>query len=158
MSDLARLSLQDPEYIAVDAEAATATPSALQQCYIKCELHTKLDLLWFFIKTHLKKRTIVFLSTCKQARPPRRRVASNILSRHRGLTCDQVHLVKQCHTMLLARAQGPQGSQQTMHRILDRTYDRKGSEGGTLQSTIEYRTQDIHTNSLESLNAQDAFL
>jgi ATP-dependent RNA helicase DDX10/DBP4 len=70
VSDLARLSLQDPEYIAVDAEAQTATPSGLQQFYIKCELHAKLDLLWFFIKTHLKKRTIVFLSTCKQVHSP----------------------------------------------------------------------------------------
>ncbi|KAI8832716.1 P-loop containing nucleoside triphosphate hydrolase protein [Chytridium lagenaria] len=42
--DLARLSLKEPEYIA------------------------KLDMLYSFIKTHLKSKTIVFLSSCKQVR------------------------------------------------------------------------------------------
>lgn len=96
MSDLARLSLQDPEYIAVDAEATTATPSKLKQCYIKCELHTKMDLLWFFIKTHLKKRTIVFLSTCKQVRSPCDRATltvCNSLSCPR-ITCSDSHSSK----------------------------------------------------------------
>ena len=69
VSDLARLSLQDPEYISVHAEAPTATPHRLKQFYVATPLHSKLDILWFFIKTHLKKRTIVFLATCKQVRP-----------------------------------------------------------------------------------------
>lgn len=69
VSDLARLSLQDPEYISVHAEAPTATPHRLKQFYVTTPLHSKLDILWFFIKTHLKKRTIVFLATCKQVRP-----------------------------------------------------------------------------------------
>jgi superfamily II DNA/RNA helicase len=68
VSDLARLSLVDPEYIAVHAEATIATPHRLRQFFITCPLERKLDLLWFFIKTHLKKRTIVFLATCKQVR------------------------------------------------------------------------------------------
>ena len=66
VSDLARLSLKDPEYISVHSEAPTATPHRLKQFYVTCNLHSKLDTLWFFIKTHLKKRTIVFLATCKQ--------------------------------------------------------------------------------------------
>ena len=33
-----------------------------------CEQHEKLDVLWFFVKNHLKSKTIVFLSSCKQVR------------------------------------------------------------------------------------------
>lgn len=39
------------------------------QAYMVVELHQKMDVLWSFIKSHLKAKTIVFLSTCKQARP-----------------------------------------------------------------------------------------
>ena len=66
VSDLARLSLQSPEYVAVHAEAEAATPQKLKQMYVPCTLQSKLDLLWFFLKTHQQKRTIVFLATCKQ--------------------------------------------------------------------------------------------
>ncbi|EFN51307.1 hypothetical protein CHLNCDRAFT_28229, partial [Chlorella variabilis] len=68
VKDLARLSLKDPEYISVHAEAAAPTPLRLQQAYMVCELPQKLDILWSFIKTHLKAKTIVFVSTCKQVR------------------------------------------------------------------------------------------
>ncbi|GIL77456.1 hypothetical protein Vretifemale_6898 [Volvox reticuliferus] len=66
--DLARLSLTDPEYLAVHAEAATPTPVKLQQAYMVVDLGQKMDVLWSFIKSHLKAKTIVFLSTCKQVR------------------------------------------------------------------------------------------
>lgn len=66
--DLARLSLADPEYLAVHAEAANPTPLKLQQAYMVVDLGHKLDVLWSFIRTHLKARTIVFFSTCKQVR------------------------------------------------------------------------------------------
>jgi superfamily II DNA/RNA helicase len=56
----------DPEFVAVHAESAEATPQRLRQWWVPCALHGKLDLLWFFVKTHLKQRTIVFLATCKQ--------------------------------------------------------------------------------------------
>ncbi|KAK9814593.1 hypothetical protein WJX72_008381 [[Myrmecia] bisecta] len=68
VKDLARLSLKDPEYIAVHAEAAAPTPLKLQQAYMVCELHEKVDVLWSFIKAHLKSKVIVFLSTCKQVK------------------------------------------------------------------------------------------
>ena len=68
MSDLARLSLSAPEFVAVHSEAAEATPQRLKQFYVTCELQRKLDLLWFFVKTHQKQRTIAFMATCKQAR------------------------------------------------------------------------------------------
>lgn len=68
VSDLARLSLKDPEFVSVHAEAVMSTPPKLRQGFIVCELQQKIDLLWFFIKTHLKKKTVIFVSTCKQVR------------------------------------------------------------------------------------------
>ena len=68
VSSLARLSLQDPEYVSVHANAEAPTPVRLEQAYIECPLPDKLDILWSFIRTHLRARVIVFLSTCKQVR------------------------------------------------------------------------------------------
>ena len=68
VKDLARLSLKDPEYIAVHESAASATPAQLQQNYILTTLPEKLDTLWGFIKTHLKCKAIVFMTTSKQVR------------------------------------------------------------------------------------------
>jgi ATP-dependent RNA helicase DDX10/DBP4 len=68
VKDLARLSLKNPEYIAVHAEHAEATPKQLQQNYIVCPLQEKLDVLFSFIKSHLKSKIIVFMSTCSQVR------------------------------------------------------------------------------------------
>ena len=33
-----------------------------------CELHEKFNVLWSFIKTHLRSKVIIFLSTCKQVK------------------------------------------------------------------------------------------
>ncbi|KAJ5102370.1 ATP-dependent RNA helicase dbp4 [Penicillium alfredii] len=68
VSDLARLSLQDPEYVAVHEAAAAATPSTLQQHYVVTPLPQKLDTLWSFIRSNLKSKTVVFLSSGKQVR------------------------------------------------------------------------------------------
>ncbi|GKZ69405.1 ATP-dependent RNA helicase dbp4 [Aspergillus niger] len=68
VSDLARLSLQDPEYVAVHEAASSATPSKLQQHYVVTPLPQKLDVLWSFIRSNLKSKTIVFLSSGKQVR------------------------------------------------------------------------------------------
>lgn len=68
VSTLARLSLQDPEYVSAHAEAEAPTPVRLEQAYMECPLPDKLDILWSFIRTHLRSRVIVFLSTCKQVR------------------------------------------------------------------------------------------
>jgi ATP-dependent RNA helicase DDX10/DBP4 len=54
VKDLARLSMRDPEFLSVHAEAATPTPLKLQQAWAEVEAHQKLDVLWSFIKTHLK--------------------------------------------------------------------------------------------------------
>jgi ATP-dependent RNA helicase DDX10/DBP4 len=67
VSDLARLSLTNPKYIGVkEVEDAVATPDSLTQSYITVPLDEKLDTLYSFIKTHLKAKTLVFLSSSKQ--------------------------------------------------------------------------------------------
>ncbi|KAJ5256809.1 ATP-dependent RNA helicase dbp4 [Penicillium angulare] len=68
VGDLARLSLQEPEYVAVHETAASATPSTLQQHYVITPLPQKLDTLWSFIRSNLKSKTVVFLSSGKQVR------------------------------------------------------------------------------------------
>eukprot|EP00049_Salpingoeca_infusionum_P018497 m.357473 g.357473 ORF g.357473 m.357473 type:complete len:850 (+) comp17855_c0_seq1:1828-4377(+) len=68
ISDLARLSLKDPVYISVHDGAKFATPNQLTQAYMVVDLEKKLDLLYSFIKTHTKQKTIVFVSSGKQVR------------------------------------------------------------------------------------------
>ncbi|KAG2225444.1 hypothetical protein INT45_010080 [Circinella minor] len=68
VKDLARLSLHDPEYVAVHEKSEHSTPHNLTQHYIVCDLQKKLDILFSFIKSHLQNKTIVFMSSCKQTR------------------------------------------------------------------------------------------
>ncbi|KAL7948580.1 DEAD domain-containing protein [Trichoderma barbatum] len=68
VSDLARLSLKDPEYVSVHQDATAATPANLQQHYIVTPLPEKLDTLYGFIKANVKSKIIVFLSSGKQVR------------------------------------------------------------------------------------------
>ncbi|KAF7268844.1 hypothetical protein GWI33_018188 [Rhynchophorus ferrugineus] len=65
VQDLARLSLKDPSYVSVNE---MTTPKELQQTFVVCELHDKISILWSFIRNHLKQKTIIFLSTCKQVK------------------------------------------------------------------------------------------
>lgn len=66
VKDLARLSLKDPEYLAVHSKEEYATPKQLIQNYSVCKLEEKLDVLFSFIKTHLQSKIMVFFSTCSQ--------------------------------------------------------------------------------------------
>ena len=68
VSDLSRLALRDPQYISVHEAAATATPKTLQQNYVVVRLPEKLDILWSFIQSSKKSKTLVFLSSGKQVR------------------------------------------------------------------------------------------
>ncbi|KAG0270551.1 ATP-dependent RNA helicase dbp4 [Actinomortierella ambigua] len=68
VKDLARLSLKEPEYVAVHEKAEHATPQGLSQYYMTVPLDQKLDVMFNFIKTHLTAKAIVFLSSCKQVR------------------------------------------------------------------------------------------
>ena len=66
--DLARLSLHDPEYVAVHEHSQSSTPHQLVQSYLVCELPQKLDMLYSFIKSHLTSKIIIFMSSCKQVK------------------------------------------------------------------------------------------
>lgn len=68
VSDLARLSLNEPEYVAVHEAASSATPTTLQQHYILTPLPEKLNTLFSFIRSNLKAKIMVFMSSGKQVR------------------------------------------------------------------------------------------
>lgn len=68
VKDLARLSLNDPVYVAPHDQAAFSTPEALAQNYVVVNLEDKITMLWSFIKTHLKQKCIIFMSSCKQVK------------------------------------------------------------------------------------------
>lgn len=68
VKDLARLSLKDPSYVSVHENREHSTPSELQQSYVICKLEDKLSIIWSFIKNHLKQKSIIFFSSCKQAK------------------------------------------------------------------------------------------
>uniref|UniRef100_A0A674A6R8 ATP-dependent RNA helicase n=1 Tax=Salmo trutta TaxID=8032 RepID=A0A674A6R8_SALTR len=66
VKDLARLSLKDPEYVWVHEKAKFSTPATLEQNYVVCELHQKVNMLFSFIRSHLQKKVIVFFACCKE--------------------------------------------------------------------------------------------
>ncbi|XP_059143033.1 probable ATP-dependent RNA helicase DDX10 [Physella acuta] len=68
VKDLARLSLKKPIYVSVHEKAKETTPTTLEQRYIICEMHDKVNTLWSFIKSHKHSKILVFLSCCKQTR------------------------------------------------------------------------------------------
>mmetsp|Transcript_10710 Transcript_10710/g.34196 ORF Transcript_10710/g.34196 Transcript_10710/m.34196 type:complete len:884 (+) Transcript_10710:29-2680(+) len=79
VKSLAKLSLRHPEYISALAPTKAAddessprtrvpTPVNLMQAYSVCQLPDKLDLLYSFIRSHLKSKVIVFFSSCKQVK------------------------------------------------------------------------------------------
>lgn len=97
VKSLVRLSLTEPEYVAVqsrptenqeqservndsssaangkntdggDSIKVVGTPIGLSQSYAIVPVHDKLSVLWSFIKTHLKSKIIIFLSSGKQVR------------------------------------------------------------------------------------------
>eukprot|EP00557_Chaetoceros_sp_GSL56_P000240 CAMPEP_0176501236 /NCGR_PEP_ID=MMETSP0200_2-20121128/14048_1 /TAXON_ID=947934 /ORGANISM="Chaetoceros sp., Strain GSL56" /LENGTH=778 /DNA_ID=CAMNT_0017900099 /DNA_START=31 /DNA_END=2367 /DNA_ORIENTATION=+ len=69
VADLAALSLHKPEYIGVHDKLSTGpTPESLQQSYVVIPLGNKLDTVYSFIKSHLKKKSIIFFNSCSQVR------------------------------------------------------------------------------------------
>lgn len=67
VKDLARLSLANPKRVGISSDQElSATPESLEQYYIKIPLDEKLDVLWSFIKSHLKSKILVFFSSLKQ--------------------------------------------------------------------------------------------
>ncbi|CCG23627.1 Hca4 protein [Candida orthopsilosis Co 90-125] len=65
--DLARLSLTNPKRIGTSSDQdVSAIPESLDQYYVRVPLEEKLDVLWSFIKSHLKSKILVFFSSSKQ--------------------------------------------------------------------------------------------
>lgn len=69
IADLAKLSLHDPLYVNTNkAGEEGVMPSNLEQFYAVLPLERKLDALWGFIKSHLKMKGVVFVTSGKQVR------------------------------------------------------------------------------------------
>ncbi|KAI2615176.1 ATP-dependent RNA helicase HAS1 [Hypoxylon sp. NC1633] len=65
VEDLARISLRPgPLYINVDEESTASTVAGLEQGYVACEADKRFLLLFSFLKRNLKKKVIVFFSSC----------------------------------------------------------------------------------------------
>lgn len=68
VKDLARLSLEKPVFVSVHEHSNQATPDKLTQNYVVCELQDKINMLWSFIKTHKRKKMLIFMQSCKQVK------------------------------------------------------------------------------------------
>ena len=69
VQDLARISLRPgPLLIDVDKEEDTSTVSTLSQGYVVCPSDRRFLLLFTFLKKNLKKKVIVFFSSCNSVK------------------------------------------------------------------------------------------
>ncbi|KAI2631630.1 P-loop containing nucleoside triphosphate hydrolase protein [Xylaria nigripes] len=69
VEDLARISLRPgPLYINVDEEKEHSTVEGLEQGYVVCEADKRFLLLFSFLKKNIKKKIIVFLSSCNSVK------------------------------------------------------------------------------------------
>jgi ATP-dependent RNA helicase DDX10/DBP4 len=69
LSALAKLSLHDPLYINCNKPGEEGVvPANLEQFYAVVGLERKLDALWGFVKSHLKMKGVVFVTSGKQVR------------------------------------------------------------------------------------------
>ncbi|RPD63175.1 DEAD-domain-containing protein [Lentinus tigrinus ALCF2SS1-7] len=69
VTDLARMSLRPgPLYVDVDKTEATSTVTTLSQGYVVCPSDRRFLLLFTFLKKNLKKKMIVFFSSCNSVK------------------------------------------------------------------------------------------
>ncbi|KAF5355971.1 hypothetical protein D9756_004241 [Leucocoprinus leucothites] len=69
VQDLARISLRPgPVHVDVDKEEATSTVTTLSQGYVVCPSDRRFLLLFTFLKKNLKKKVIVFFSSCNSVK------------------------------------------------------------------------------------------
>jgi superfamily II DNA/RNA helicase len=101
VTDLARISLRPgPLYINVDSSKEASTVDMLEQGYVVCDSDQRFMLLFTFLKKNLKKKVIVFFSSCNSVKyhaellnyidvPVLDLHVSSILIRlmYKGLTC-----------------------------------------------------------------------
>eukprot|EP00052_Salpingoeca_macrocollata_P015616 m.124553 g.124553 ORF g.124553 m.124553 type:complete len:629 (+) comp19748_c0_seq2:1208-3094(+) len=69
VEDLARISLKkEPLYVGVDDSKAVATVEGLEQGYVICPADRRFLLLFTFLKKNLKKKVMVFFSSCNSVK------------------------------------------------------------------------------------------
>ncbi|KAI6032016.1 P-loop containing nucleoside triphosphate hydrolase protein [Pisolithus microcarpus] len=69
VQDLARISLRSgPLHVDVDKEESTSTVSTLSQGYVVCPSERRFLLLFTFLRKNLKKKIIVFFSSCNSVK------------------------------------------------------------------------------------------
>ncbi|KAH3757293.1 DEAD-box ATP-dependent RNA helicase 32 [Pelomyxa schiedti] len=68
LRDIARVSLNEPEYISVDETSSSRTPDKLQQIAVFVEFHKKFNTFADFAKRHSDMKMLLFVATCKQAK------------------------------------------------------------------------------------------
>ncbi|KAG8772829.1 ATP-dependent RNA helicase [Ceratobasidium sp. 428] len=71
VSDLARISLRQtpgPLHINVESESAPSTVDTLSQGYVVCPSDRRFLLLFTFLKKNLKKKVVVFFSSCNSVK------------------------------------------------------------------------------------------
>ncbi|RDX56104.1 DEAD-domain-containing protein [Lentinus brumalis] len=69
VTDLARMSLRPgPLYVDVDKAEATSTVTTLSQGYVVCPSDRRFLLLFTFLKKNMKKKMIVFFSSCNSVK------------------------------------------------------------------------------------------
>ncbi|KAH7723643.1 DEAD box protein (Asp-Glu-Ala-Asp) box polypeptide 10 [Aphelenchoides avenae] len=68
VEDLVRVSLKEPLFVSAHEHAEQATPDQLAQSYLICEEEFKINFLWSFLVNHKHKKTLIFVTCCKQAR------------------------------------------------------------------------------------------
>jgi ATP-dependent RNA helicase DDX10/DBP4 len=68
VKDLARVCAKDPVFVSVHEHSDNVTPDNLQQSYFVCEEEEKVNILWSYLVNHKRKKTIIFVTCCKQAR------------------------------------------------------------------------------------------
>ncbi|KTW29358.1 ATP-dependent RNA helicase HAS1 [Pneumocystis carinii B80] len=69
VEDLARISLRPgPLYINVDSDKKKSTVDGLEQGYVVCDSDKRFLLLFTFLKRNLKKKIIVFFSSCNSVK------------------------------------------------------------------------------------------
>lgn len=69
VQDLARISLKKgPLYINVHEHRDTSTADGLEQGYVVCESDRRFLLLFTFLRKNLKKKVIVFFSSCNSVK------------------------------------------------------------------------------------------
>ena len=68
VKDLIRVCTNDPVFVFAHEHAESVTPEKLQQSYFVCEEQEKVNVLWSYLISHKKKKTLIFVTCCKQAR------------------------------------------------------------------------------------------